>query len=103
MTLRNRQPPIASGPNGVDLSSQSYAKTHNATPMATYKLCREAKHAARMPAAINALANIAADRGDTRPEGMGRCGRSRASRSRSKKSLNAIPDRYRHDDATSSN
>jgi hypothetical protein len=65
-------------------------------------LCLPTNPAATSPSASNAVPKIAAPRNDTRPEGIGRPDRSRASMFRSNRSLNTIPARYSPDDATSS-
>src|SRR4051812_38412072 len=88
-TSRVRQAAMATGPAGVPLSSASYAHTVPASAAVPAIPPPAAPRAT--PAAVSATATPSAARGVTRPDGMGRSGRSLASSSRSATSLAAIP------------
>src|ERR1700685_1531023 len=83
-TFNILQLPMTSGPAAVVLKNPSYASTAAVSIPATANARGPADQAQAKPAAVKNQPKVSAARGEIRPEGMGRFGRSRAAVCRSK-------------------
>ena len=91
-TSSARAAAIVAGPAGNVRPPRSYAHTVAASGTATATERRPPLAAAApSPTAVSPVASATAAAGRTRPDGIGRCGRSSASTSRSAQSLRTIP------------
>src|SRR5215475_5245377 len=99
-TSSPRHPAMTAGPAGDDLATTSYAQTAPASGTATESArAPPAKPATPSAAAVSPVASPNATVGDTRPDGIGRAGRSTASTSRSAQTFAAMPAQYMQIDA----